>query len=177
MKKYLLLAVVVTLFASGSYVAEKSFITPPIPAPTVFETPSGESPEVKPPEIEVKPQSQPSARTPQTRTATTTNAPKAVYSPAPNFTLSVAGSSYAAFAPSGSTVFNAMKVLASTSDFAFTGKDYPSLGFFVESVNGQKAESGHNWILYVNGTLSGTGASQTTLKAGDAIEWRYEKNY
>ena len=95
----------------------------------------------------------------------------------PNITLSVAGSSYAAYAPRGSTVLEAMKILASTTGFSFSGKDYPSLGFFVESMNGQRAENGHNWILYVNGKLSGTGASQTTLKASDALEWRYEKNY
>lgn len=108
-------------------------------------------------------------------TSTPTNARAAL--PAPNVTLSVAGESYTAFAPQGSTVLDAMKILASTSAFVFSGKDYPSLGFFVDSINGKKAESGYNWILYVNGTLSGTGASQTTLKAGDAIEWRYERNY
>jgi len=47
----------------------------------------------------------------------------------------------------------------------------------VGSINGKKAENGHNWILYVNGKLSGTGASQTTLNAGDALEWRYEISY
>ncbi len=135
------------------------------------------SPEVKPPEIEVKPQSQPSARTPQTPTTAATNTSETVPSPTPNFALSVGGISHAAFAPTGSTVLDAMSILASTGDFAFTGKDYPSLGFFVESINGQKAESGYNWILYMNGKLSGTGASQTTLSAGDAIEWRYEKSY
>jgi len=108
-------------------------------------------------------------------TGTATSAPQTL--PAPNVTFSVAGSSYTAFAPAGSTVIDAMRVLASTTGFSFSGKDYPSLGFFVESINRQKAESGYNWILYVNGKLSGTGASQTTLEAGDAIEWRYEKNY
>jgi|SRR3989338_6196392 len=117
----------------------------------------------------------------QTQTITTasaaTSTPVTVPTPALNTTLSVAGSLYTAFAPAGSTVIDAMRVLASTTGFSFSGKDYPSLGFFVESINGQKAESGYNWILYVNGKLSGTGASQTTLETGDAIEWRYEKNY
>ncbi|MDO8575847.1 MAG: DUF4430 domain-containing protein [bacterium] len=108
-------------------------------------------------------------------TSTATSAPKIV--PAPNVTLSVIGSSYTAFAPSGSTVLDAMKILASTNGFTFSGKDYPSLGFFVDSINGNRAENGYSWILYMNGKLSGTGASQTTLDAGDAIEWRYEKNY
>src|SRR3989344_4494765 len=107
----------------------------------------------------------------------TTSVTDTIPTPAPNVTFSVAGSSYTAFAPAGSTVIDAMKILASTTGFSFNGKDYPSLGFFVDSINGKKAGSGYNWILYVNGKLSGTGASQTTLKAGDAIEWRYEASY
>ena len=115
----------------------------------------------------------------QTKTpaSTATNVPETIPTPTPNITLAVGGNSYATFASTGSTVLDAMKILASTTDFAFSGKDYPSLGFFVDSINGKKAENGHNWILYVNGKLSGTGASQTTLKAGDAIEWRYEISY
>ena len=103
--------------------------------------------------------------------------PEEIPAPAPNVTLSVDGHVYQAFAPAHSTVLDAMRALASTNDFTFTGHDYPSLGFFVDSINGRKTEKSYNWILYINGTLSNTGASQTTLKAGDAIEWRYEKNY
>ncbi|MEK7156444.1 MAG: DUF4430 domain-containing protein [Patescibacteria group bacterium] len=120
-------------------------------------------------------QAQVPAQQQQVATSTATTAPETA--PAPNITLSVAGSSYTAFAPSGSTVIDAMKILASTTGFSFSGKDYPSLGFFVDSINGKTAESGYSWILYVNGKLSGTGASQTTLSAGDTVEWRYEVNY
>ncbi len=74
------------------------------------------------------------------------------------------------------TVLDAMRSLASDG-LAFTGKDYPSLGFFVESVNGKKASGGYYWILYVNGKSSDTGASQTRLSAGDTVEWRFEKSY
>lgn len=115
----------------------------------------------------------------QTKTAagTTTSVPEPIPNPTPNVTLSVAGKSYATFAATDSTVLDVMRALASSSDFTFAGHDYPSLGFFVDSINGRKTEKSHNWILYINGKLSNTGASQTTLKAGDAIEWRYEKNY
>lgn len=96
---------------------------------------------------------------------------------APNVTLLVGENSYATFIPAGSNVLDAMRTLASTSDFTFTGHEYPSLGFFVDSINGTKAEHSYNWMLYLNGKLSNTGASQTTLQTGDAIEWRYEKSY
>src|SRR3989344_9688966 len=59
----------------------------------------------------------------------TTSVTDTIPTPAPNVTFSVAGSSYTAFAPAGSTVIDAMKILASTTGFSFSGKDYPSLGF------------------------------------------------
>ena len=120
------------------------------------------------------------AQTKQTKTLVTTNAenaPATAEAPTPNVTLIVGGKSYSAFAPTDSTALDIMRTLASTSDFTFAGRDYPSLGFFVDSINGKKAENGHSWILYVNGKLSGTGASQTILDAGNTLEWRYEKNY
>lgn len=175
MKKYLLLAGVVTLLAGGSFVAEKSFLAASVANPAVSGTVTNESPGVKPLEIENK------VNVPQTQTpsnpAAHAPAPTAVATQTPNITLVVEGHSYTTFAPAGATVLDAMRTLASTSDFTFTGRDYPSLGFFVESINGQKAEAKHTWILYVNGKLSGTGASQTTLKAGDSVEWKYEKSY
>ncbi len=113
----------------------------------------------------------------ETTAGTTTNASETVPAPTPNVTLSVAGSLYSTFAPAGSTVLDTMRALTSTSNFTFTGHDYPSLGFFVDSINGKKAENSHNWMLYMNGKLSNTGASQTTLETGDAVEWKYEKSY
>ena len=74
-----------------------------------------------------------------------------------------------------SAVLDAMNELSSTRDFKFTGKDYPSLGFFVESINGKKNADGFYWILYVNGKSSDLGVSQAKIRAGDTIEWKYEK--
>jgi len=73
-----------------------------------------------------------------------------------------------------------MRELASTTNFAFTGKDYSSLGFFVESINGLPAQAGKKnsdgfyWILYVNGKSSDLGVSQAKISSGDTIEWKYE---
>ncbi len=113
----------------------------------------------------------------KTATNTGTSTSETISAPKANVALSVAGRSYAAFAPAGSSVLDTMRTLASTSDFIFTGRDYPSLGFFVDSINGTHAEGGYNWMLYLNGKLSNTGASQTALKTGDAVEWKYEKSY
>jgi len=70
-----------------------------------------------------------------------------------------------------------MRALASTSSFTFAGRDYPSLGFFVDSINGQKNAGGRYWILYVNDVSATNGVSSTVLQAGDLIEWKYEKGY
>ena len=96
---------------------------------------------------------------------------------APNITFLADGVSYDVYASEHSTVLDAMRVLASTSDFRFTGRDYPSLGFFVESIGGKSADNGYVWILYVNNKKSALGASQMPLGAGDAVEWRYEQSY
>lgn len=70
-----------------------------------------------------------------------------------------------------------MNALASTGNFAFTSKDFPGMGAFVESMNGEGGEGGYSWIFYVNGTESQEGASSVTLSPGDSVEWKYEKSY
>ncbi|MDO8561365.1 MAG: DUF4430 domain-containing protein [bacterium] len=94
-----------------------------------------------------------------------------------DFTLSADGKMYQGSASYDATVLIAMNTLASTSNFRFTSKDFPGMGTFVESINGKANEHGFYWILYVNGTSSQTGASQTPVRANDSLEWRYEKGY
>ncbi|MEK7479712.1 MAG: DUF4430 domain-containing protein, partial [Patescibacteria group bacterium] len=88
--------------------------------------------------------------------------------------VSIEGTRYDASIPADATVLEAMRTLADSGAITFSGREYPSLGFFVESLNGKYGGDGFYWILYVNGKTSETGASQTSLKAGDAVEWRYE---
>ncbi|MBI4093361.1 DUF4430 domain-containing protein [Candidatus Kaiserbacteria bacterium] len=75
------------------------------------------------------------------------------------------------------TVLDAMHAQKAEGTLSFSGREFPGLGFFVEEINGKRSADGYYWILYVNGTLSQTGVSQTFLSAGDLIEWRYEKGY
>ncbi|MDO8521822.1 MAG: DUF4430 domain-containing protein, partial [bacterium] len=72
---------------------------------------------------------------------------------------------------------DAMNILASSSSFRFTSKDFSGMGAFVESINGKQNSNNLYWILYINGKSSDVGASQTTVHSGDTIEWRYEKGY
>jgi hypothetical protein len=110
-----------------------------------------------------------SERAPQAATTTTAIAPITAA------TLIVDGVSYGVIADT--SVYEAMREVATRSSFTFTGENYPSLGYFVESIGGKKGGNGYYWILYVNGKSSDAGASQTTLKPGDSVEWKYEKSY
>lgn len=84
--------------------------------------------------------------------------------------------SYTEDVPSGSTVYDAMNILAKTTIFSFKSVSYPGLGYFVEEINGEKNQNGAYWTLYVNGKYSPVGASSYKLTTGDSVEWRYEKD-
>ena len=92
-------------------------------------------------------------------------------------TLVVGEAAYPLSALAGETVLDAMRALASSSAFAFTGREYPGLGFFVESIGGKRNGDGKYWVFYVNGVSAAMGVSATRLQAGDLIEWKYETGY
>ena len=94
-----------------------------------------------------------------------------------NVTLKAGATTYSAHIEKSENVLDLMRSLVLTSGFTFTGKDYPSLGFFVESIDGKRNGDGKYWILYINGTSSDLGASRATIHAGDTVEWRFEKSY
>lgn len=110
--------------------------------------------------------------------STTQNRPAASASPAekaaPNVTLIVASTSYAVYAPPGSTVLDVMQIAASTTSFRFSAKHYPSLGMFINSIGGISNARGVYWTLYINGALSQLGASSVTVNPGDTVKWLYE---
>lgn len=97
--------------------------------------------------------------------------------------LTVGERSYSIPVSPNETVMDAMRALEKLGDFVFGGKEYPGMGFFVASINGLPAQAGKKnsdgmyWILYINGKTADAGASQTEVKPGDKIEWRYEENY
>jgi len=83
--------------------------------------------------------------------------------------------SYTDSVPSGSTIYDAMNILASTTDFSFKSTFYPGLGYFIEEINGVKNSGGQYWTLYVNNLYSNVGAAAYNVAQGDIIEWKYEK--
>jgi len=95
---------------------------------------------------------------------------------APNITVEISSTTYPLYVPPGSSVVDAMRLLASSTDVRFSGQEYEGIGMFINSINGKENADGNYWFMYVNGTSSQTGASQTIIKDGDVIEWRYQKS-
>ncbi|MDO8551916.1 MAG: DUF4430 domain-containing protein [bacterium] len=104
------------------------------------------------------------------------------------FTLIVGEELYEDNVPPGSTILDAMNILASSTKFRFTSKDFPGMGAFVESINGlpaprsarqagKIAADGYYWILYVNGAKAQQGISTIIVNPENSVEWKYEKGY
>lgn len=115
----------------------------------------------------------------QVRLPRTQDAAAQIQAPAPapahaQATVIVAGRSYPVLLEADTTVLGAMRELSSSGALSFSGKEFPSLGFFVESINGVKNAKGAYWMLYQNGVQSRVGASSTAIRPGDVIEWKYE---
>lgn len=155
MKKYIALFIAIVVLGAGSYFTERQFLSYSNSVIVASSSPIRE--------IEA-------TKTEPRKTAAKETPAKL------NFTLSVDGQIYRGSIKDGATILDAMRALAS-SNFAFTGRDYPSLGFFVESINGKKNANGFYWILYINGKSSDLGVSQAKIRDGDQVEWKYEKGY
>ncbi len=91
--------------------------------------------------------------------------------------LIIASSTHTVYVTPRATVLDAMRTLQSEGGLMFSGREYPSLGFFVDSIDDKKNANGYDWFLYINNQESSTGASQTTLHDGDVVEWRFEKSH
>lgn len=74
------------------------------------------------------------------------------------------------------TVLSAMEAHQASTSFSFTGRTFPGLGVFVESIQGRPNADGMYWILYVNDAPASLGASRFKVTSGDVVEWRYEES-
>lgn len=61
-----------------------------------------------------------------------------------------------------------------SKNFTFEGREFGGMGYFVDSINGVKGESGAYWIYYVNDKKAEIGVSQYVLKDKDVVEWKRE---
>lgn len=96
-----------------------------------------------------------------------------------DFTLEVLGENYSGKIKEGESVYQAMQnlTLDSKKSFLFKIKEYPSLGIFVEEINGVKNSFNKYWIYYINGEEAQVGISNYILKSGDIITWKLEEGF
>jgi hypothetical protein len=77
-------------------------------------------------------------------------------------------------AKQGETAFSVLKNYLDEKDILYTTKSY-DFGMFVESINGKISGADMAWIYYVNGKSGNIASDKYMLKAGDKVEWKYEK--
>jgi hypothetical protein len=76
----------------------------------------------------------------------------------------------------GTTVYDFMDRLQKEKKITFTEKTYTGLGKLIESINGVRSDGNNYWIYYVNGQKAKVGVSNYTIKPGDVVSWKYEKD-
>ena len=89
--------------------------------------------------------------------------------------LTILDKSYDVSVKEGDTVFGMMNRLKSeNNNFDFKYKEYPSLGVYINEINGIKEGNGKYWIYYVNGKEAEIGISKFKVSNGDIINWKLE---
>lgn len=93
-----------------------------------------------------------------------------------NVSLEVLGKSYQSSVPERSSVYDFMTILRNKKEnnFSFKSKEYPSLGIFIDEINGVSGGNGGYWIYYINNKEATVGVSNYILKNGDRILWKQE---
>lgn len=77
---------------------------------------------------------------------------------------------------SNTTVFEALKKQSESKNFDLKYSNDSRYGVFVESINGVKNGTDNKyWQYYVNDKLGEVAADKKEVKAGDKVEWRFEK--
>ncbi|PIR83147.1 hypothetical protein COU19_01960 [Candidatus Kaiserbacteria bacterium CG10_big_fil_rev_8_21_14_0_10_56_12] len=97
--------------------------------------------------------------------------------PRTNATFSVGSTTHPIFVHAGETVLEAMNDLSASGRITYSGRDYPGLGLFVDTINGTKNGGGRYWVYYVNDISASAGISTTVLQPGDAVVWKYAPSY
>ena len=76
----------------------------------------------------------------------------------------------------GATAFDLLEAVAEKSGIILEIKNYDS-GIFVETIDGlENGQEGKYWLYYVNGEMPQVSADKKELKAGDKVEFKFEKS-
>ena len=76
----------------------------------------------------------------------------------------------------GMTAFSLLKEKTEELGCSFETKTY-DIGIFIESIASKKnGDNGKYWLYYVNGEMPQVSSDKKELKAGDGVEFRFEKS-
>jgi len=78
--------------------------------------------------------------------------------------------------PASATVFSLLEDFSKKENFEMKYNNNYKYGIFVESIIGIKnGQDGLYWQYYVNDKLGEVAADKKEVKAGDKVEWKFEK--
>ncbi len=86
----------------------------------------------------------------------------------------VLGKTYDASVTEGGNGYDLMQALENEGNFTFHAKEYPGLGYFIDTINDASGSPGSYWIYYINNKKASVGVSEYKVKDGDVIEWKQE---
>lgn len=89
-------------------------------------------------------------------------------------TIVVKDQTVALSVPTQTTLYDALLSAQKMGEIIFSGKQFPSLGFFVTDIGTLHAGEGKNLIYYINGKEATVGITSYVLHDGDAIVWKLE---
>lgn len=81
---------------------------------------------------------------------------------------------HALIADTAGSVESLMQERHLSGSLTYTSRTYPTLGSFLESIDGLKNQNDFYWMLYINGSSASVGMSHAQVVPGDRVEWRYE---
>lgn len=85
------------------------------------------------------------------------------------------GNDYEVAVFTSTTVFSVLQDLSQKENFTITYKVYPEMGILVQGINGLiNGTDDMYWQYWVNDSLEDVACDKRFLKAGDAVEWRFE---
>jgi len=76
--------------------------------------------------------------------------------------------------PANTTFYDALMKAKNSGAITFSGKNYPSLGFFLTDIGALHSGDGKDLLYYINGKEATVGVSSYILKNGDILEWKLE---
>lgn len=75
------------------------------------------------------------------------------------------------------TAFDVLKKISEEKNIALETKDYQDVGIFIEKIGRKKnRDDSKYWLYYINGKMPMVAADKKRMKAGDVIEFKFEKS-